>query len=219
MMRPPEEPDYRPPPRSALRIIHQDDDVVVADKPSGLLSVPGRGAARQICALSHLRQMFGPVLDVHRLDMDTSGLIVFARTPAAQSHLSRQFEDRSVTKVYHALVDGRPSGQAGEIELPIGRRWDDRPKRCIDRLGGKPALTRWQILETYETFTRLELRPVTGRTHQLRLHLSAIGHPVLGDRLYGDTTRAARLCLHASWLELTHPSTGARLHFDAPAGF
>lgn len=219
MSRPPVEPDYRPPPRDALRIIYKDGDLVVADKPPGLLSVPGRGAARQICALNYLEEQSGPVFGVHRLDMDTSGLIVFARTPTAQSHLSQQFENRSVSKTYDALVAGCPSSQTGEIDLPIGRRWEDRPKRCIDLKDGKPALTHWQAVRTTETFTHLELRPVTGRTHQLRLHLSVIGHPILGDRLYGDAASKDRLCLNASKLEFDHPSTGKRLRFEVPASF
>lgn len=210
---------YRPPGRDALVIIHCDPSIIVAEKPHGLLSVPGRGEDRQVSALSYLEERFGQVRVVHRLDMDTSGLIVFARTGEAQAHLSRQFEERTAAKTYEALVAGRMAEASGVVDRPIGRLWEERPRRRIDDTGGKPALTRWERVGTVPSGSHLVLRPQTGRTHQLRVHLASIGHPILGDRLYGSSVDADRLCLHATELELRHPEHGRTVRFSSAAPF
>lgn len=194
--------------------------MLVADKPTGLLSVPGRGEARQDCLQRRLENSRGSLTAVHRLDMDTSGLIVFARTPSAARSLSRAFEMRRVAKRYRALAHGIPAGTRGEIDLPIGRDWSMRPLRKADRDAGQPALTRWSLIEDCGGHALLELEPETGRTHQLRVHLQAIGHPICGDRLYGRPDGFQRLCLHACQLALQHPESADLLEFwsDAPFG-
>ena len=203
----PEPRIYDPPRSSALGIVHADASIIVADKPSGLLSVPGKGADKQASALHYLEAKFGEVYDVHRLDMDTSGLIVFARTREAQQDLAGQFRERRIVKTYDVIVEGRMESPSGRIDLAIGRRWEDRPRRCIDDVHGKPSLTDWIRVGTTENRSHLKLCPQTGRTHQLRVHLSAIGHPIIGDRLYGSNVTNQRLQLHASRLKFTHPDT------------
>ena len=196
-----------------------DADCLVADKPAGLLSVPGRGADRLDCLKSRLEAMHGTLQIVHRLDMDTSGLMVFARTKEAASALSSAFENRRVHKRYSALVEGVPDSRSGEIALPIGRDWEARPRRKIDMADGRPALTRWRLAGQTGSGALMDLEPVTGRTHQLRLHLSAIGHPVLGDRLYGRAETASRLCLHACQLGFPHPQSGDWILMESRAAF
>ena len=215
----PPEPDYCPPPPEALDIIHADESFIVADKPAGLLSVPGRGGHKLASVLTYLADRYGSALDVHRLDLDTSGLIVVARNRKAQSSLAKQFSDRTVSKTYDALVKGQMESDAGQIDLPIGRDWHDRPRRRIDHESGKPSRTRWSLESQAENNAHLKLQPVTGRTHQLRLHLASIGHPILGDRLYDSAFRSGRLCLHASQLDFTHPETGKPLKFLSTAPF
>lgn len=196
------------PPAGTGTILLQDDDILVADKPSGLLAVPGRGDARQDCLQRRLEVRFGPLETVHRLDMDTSGLIVFARNKPAGRALSTAFGAHQVSKHYRALVHGVPDRLSGEIGLPVGRDWAMRPLRKIDAREGKPALTRWRVAGRWPGLSLLDLEPVTGRTHQLRVHLQAIGHPICGDRLYGRPDNAERLCLHACQLAFAHPRTG-----------
>ena len=210
---------YCPPDAGALDVLYQDAALIVASKPAGLLSVPGKGPDKQACALQYLTAEFGTVLDVHHLDMDTSGLIVFARTAEAQGHLSAQFRDRRVPKTYDALVAGCPESASGRIDLPIGRRWEDRPKRCIDRTNGKQAITDWQLVRCSGERSHLKLIPLTGRTHQLRLHLSAVGHPIIGDPLYGEGDREKRLYLHASSLKFTHPDSQQSVEFTSSSPF
>jgi tRNA pseudouridine32 synthase/23S rRNA pseudouridine746 synthase len=211
---------YAPPPADTLKLHHVDADIIVAEKPSGLLSVPGRGEDRQFSALSILTQRFGETFVVHRLDMDTSGLIIFARNREAQSALSRLFEAQAVEKRYTAKVHGTPVEDAGRITLAIGRKWEDRPARCIDEISGKPSETCWQLKHRGKNTSLLEVTPRTGRTHQIRLHLAAIGHPILGDRLYGNTeTFDDRLCLHASALVFEHSRSGKLVTFESPAPF
>lgn len=210
---------YAPPGPATVKVLHIDEHLLVADKPTGLLSVPGRGVARQASVLTYLSAVHGPLQAVHRLDMDTSGLLAFARTAETASRLGTAFEAREVSKTYHALVEGCPQGRHGRIDLAIGRDWAERPKRRIDPQGGKPACTLWRLEETRGGIALLRLEPLTGRTHQIRLHLAAIGHPVRGDRLYGRSEGETRLALHASELWLPHPQTGAVTGFSSPHPF
>lgn len=211
-------PPYTPPPADDLISLFVDDDIIVADKPSGLLSVPGRGAEKAICAASLLANRHGSAFTVHRLDMDTSGVMVFARTKAAQRALSICFQKRLPEKQYTAIVEGRPQGDSGTITLPIAKFSRQRPLRHIDE-DGQEAITHWQVVERDNHTTRLKLIPETGRSHQLRLHLSAIGHPILGDPFYGDTALAKRLLLHAEKLSFPHPETMKSIQFKAKPPF
>ena len=215
---------------SGLAVVHADDALLVLDKPSGLLAVPGRGEDKQDALSTRVQQRYPDALIVHRLDMATSGLMLMARGLAAQRRLSQCFAAREVHKRYVALVDGQLVSPAAApdgwslIDLPIIVDWPRRPRRIIDAARGQPSLTRWRVLpgEPGANRTRLELEPVTGRSHQLRVHLRAIGHPILGDALYADApaqARASRLLLHACALRLPHPVTGDMLRFESPAPF
>lgn len=211
-----------------LQILYADDSLLVLNKPSGLLSVPGRGEDKQDCLSRRAQSLYPDALVVHRLDMATSGLMLMARGAAMQRAMSQLFERREVHKRYVALVDGRlaPASSAdgwGLIDLPIVVDWPRRPLRIIDA-GGKPSQTRWRSVsfDDAANSTRVELEPVTGRSHQLRVHLLALGHPILGDALYApDAVRARspRLLLHACALRLVHPATGALLSVESPADF
>lgn len=207
---------------SGLDTVYADDYLLVFNKPSGLLSVPGRGDDKQDCLSTRAQQAYPDALVVHRLDMSTSGLIVMARGMAMQRILNAAFANRAVAKCYTAVVAGQPSETQGQIDLPILVDWPNRPLRKIDWENGKPSCTRWRVLGTLDDRTRLELEPVTGRSHQLRVHLAAIGHPILGDALYAPLpvqALASRLLLHASTLALQHPATGAALRWDCAAAF
>ena len=218
-----------PTPETALTCLHADDALLVLAKPAGLLSVPGRGADKQDCASARASQQWPGALVVHRLDMATSGLLLMARTPEVQRALSQAFADRQVEKRYQAIVQGcvaAPESQGGwgDIELPIAADWERRPLRVIDHERGKPSHTRWRLLasDTTAQTSRLELSPITGRTHQLRLHLAAIGHAILGDALYADASvqaRAPRLLLHATRLAFAHPLSGAWVQYALPPDF
>ena len=203
-------------------ILYVDDQIVVVDKPPGLPAVPGRTAALQDCAHSRVRGRHGDALVVHRLDMATSGLLVFARSLEAQRTLGHAFERREVDKRYEAWVAGLPSQDSGSIDLPLAPDWPHRPRQRVDVERGRPARTHWSVLERARDRCRLALQPVTGRTHQLRVHLAQIGHPILGDTLYapdGVQSMAPRLCLHATRLEMKHPQTGLRVVFESPPPF
>ena len=208
-------------------VLHRDAQLLVLDKPAGLLSVPGRGADKADCLSARVQAVFPDALVVHRLDMATSGLIVMARGADTQRRLSRAFAEREVSKRYVAVVAGRLEPQAGGwnvIDLPIAADWPNRPLRVIDRARGQASVTRWRVLahDAAGATTRLELEPVTGRSHQLRLHLQAIGHPILGDALYappGIAGAAPRLVLHACGLRLVHPLTAAAMEFSSAAPF
>jgi tRNA pseudouridine32 synthase/23S rRNA pseudouridine746 synthase len=213
---------------TTLEVIHVDDALLVAVKPAGLLAVPGRGPERADCLWVRLRERWPDALIVHRLDQATSGLMVFGRGPEAQRRLSRAFEHRAVSKRYVAVVDGRLEGDSGSIELPLAADWPNRPRQKIDAAQGRASLTRWRVLERSganaqdSAWTRLELEPVTGRAHQLRVHLLAHGHSILGDALYAPPAvqvRASRLLLHASALAFAHPTTGEALAFASAAPF
>lgn len=207
--------------------LYADDTLLVVDKPSGLLAVPGRGADKQDCLSARVQARYPDALIVHRLDMATSGLMVMARGPAAQRVLSMAFAAREVSKRYVAVVAGRleaPADRWGVIDLPLLVDWPNRPLRIVDHQAGKPSLTRWRVLGYDETSlnTRVELEPVTGRSHQLRVHLRALGHPILGDALYAPPAVQAlspRLLLHAGALRFAHPLTGEALAFESAAPF
>ncbi len=216
---------YCPPPHEGLVILYLSAQVIVVNKPSGLLSVPGRGADKEDCLSRRVQAEFPDALIVHRLDMGTSGIVVMGRGNKAQRELSVMFQERKVLKRYHALVDGQwTAAFAGEIELPIDVDWPNRPKRKVDHAMGRPSLTRYRVLDTSATqaISRIELEPMTGRTHQLRVHMDAMGHPILGDDFYGtpaSCAKAQRLMLHASRLEFSDPETGLPLCIDCPAPF
>jgi tRNA pseudouridine32 synthase/23S rRNA pseudouridine746 synthase len=205
-------------PAAALALLHEDAHLLVLDKPSGLLTVPAKPPGPADCLEARLRAAFPEALLVHRLDRDTSGVIVFARSRLAQRHLGWQFERRQVTKAYVARVAGAVGGEAGRIELPLACDWPNRPRQMVtDR--GKPARTDWAVVGREPGATRLRLTPLTGRSHQLRVHLAAIGHPILGDPLYGDPGSAERLQLHAESLGFRHPEGGAAVRFRVEAPF
>jgi tRNA pseudouridine32 synthase / 23S rRNA pseudouridine746 synthase len=208
------------PPSGPVTVIHADDDIVAVDKPAGLLSVPGRGADRADCLIERLRADFPGVRLVHRLDLDTSGVIVFGLTAQAQAHLGRQFEERRTAKRYQALVAGHVADKQGRVDLPLTVDWPNRPRQKVCHQTGRPAQTDWRALRADGGNTRMRLMPLTGRSHQLRVHMQALGHPILGDSLYSDDWRAwPRLMLHAEELRLTHPATGQTLSLRAPVPF
>lgn len=200
---------------AALGWLHVDDACVVVDKPAGLLSVPGRGEDKQDCAAARVQARYPDALIVHRLDQATSGILLFARGAEMQRAFSYEFMQRRVHKRYLAVVEGLMplDGEWHEINLPLIADWPNRPKQKVDHEIGKPALTRWRALAHENGHTRVELEPVTGRSHQLRVHLLAAGHPIAGDALYGNAASAPRLLLHACEL-----SVGA-LQVRSPAPF
>jgi tRNA pseudouridine32 synthase/23S rRNA pseudouridine746 synthase len=203
---------------SQMEFIYDDEYLLVVNKPAGLLAVPGRGEDKQDCLSKRIQQRHPNALIVHRLDMATSGLIVFARGIAMQRRLSQMFSERIVIKRYVAVVAGKLEPETGEVNLPVGADWLNRPRQKVDMTEGKTALTHYRVIANNTDATRVALEPVTGRTHQLRVHMNAIGHPVVGDRLY-DGPSAQRLMLHACHLCLPHPHTNAPLEFDCPAAF
>jgi tRNA pseudouridine32 synthase/23S rRNA pseudouridine746 synthase len=205
-----------------IELLHADDACLVVDKPNGLLAVPGRGPHLQDCVASRVQAMFADALVVHRLDMATSGLMIFARGAEAQRRLSRAFAQREVHKRYVAVVHGRPEPVEGEIDLPLIADWPNRPLQKVDHAQGKPSLTRYRTLGVEGERTRVELEPVTGRAHQLRVHLLAIGHPIVGDALYAPPDLSAdadRLLLHAAQLRFAHPISGAAIAVDSVVPF
>ena len=212
------------PTERALCVVYADDAIVVLDKPSGLLSVPGRGPDKQDCLSARVQAVVPDALIVHRLDMATSGLMVMARGIAMQRALSEAFATRNVVKRYEAVVHGEVADTPGtwrEIDLPIGVDWPNRPRRVIDPVIGKPSVTRLQRshFDAERQVSHVLLEPLTGRTHQLRLHMQAIGHPILGDALYAPPevlAMAPRLLLHACELAFAHPVSGSPLHFSRP---
>lgn len=213
-------PSYIDPPH----VIYADDALVVLHKPAGLLCVPGRGPDKQDCLSARVQNHYADALIVHRLDMATSGLVLMARGKDNQRLLSMAFENRQVHKLYVAHVAGNVSEDQGEINLPLITDWPNRPKQKVDHVQGKPSLTRWKVTarSADSSTTKLELEPYTGRSHQLRLHLAAIGHPILGDALYASPELVSpypRLMLHAWQLSFTHPVTGQRVEFETGAAF
>jgi tRNA pseudouridine32 synthase/23S rRNA pseudouridine746 synthase len=206
-------PAYYPPPDTGLDVRHIDADLLIVDKPSGLLSVPGRGPGMDDNLASRVQARFPEALTVHRLDMDTSGLLVMARNPEAHRALGRLFELRQVEKEYIAVVAGRVADSERSIALPLIADWPNRPRQMVDFVQGKPALTHLEVLsyDAGSDTTRVRLNPETGRSHQLRVHLQSIGHPILGDDLYAPPeilVRSPRLLLHAAMLAFSHPVSG-----------
>lgn len=203
-------------------ILHLDERLVVADKPPGLPTVPGRPVELHDCLWHRVREQVADALVVHRLDMATSGLVLFARGPDMQRALSVAFATRRVHKRYVAVVHGRPERDTGTIELPLAADWPNRPRQRVDHEHGKPSTTHYAVLERSSTSARLALEPLTGRSHQLRVHLAAIGHTILGDTLYGDAAvqaAAPRLLLHAAGLAFDDPLDGRALSFESAVPF
>ena len=219
---------YAPPPDVGLDVVYLDEAMVVVCKPPGLLSVPGRGEGRQDCMISRVCQRYADALTVHRLDMATSGLLVLARGTVMQRVLSTSFQDRRVDKRYVALLHGVLSCDEGEVNLPLITDWPNRPMQMVCHERGKPSRTRYQVQDRVVIGdgqagqTRVALEPITGRSHQLRVHMLAMGHPIVGDPLYGDQGLQAsfpRLMLHASQLDLPHPISGELISLRSPSPF
>lgn len=210
---------YRPPHAPYLPIAYLDDDIIVVDKPSGLLSVPGKGAHLTDCVEARAQAALPGALIVHRLDMDTSGLILLARNKRAQRIISGQFAKRITRKTYYAVVAGAPEATSGLIDLPLRADWPNRPRQMVCHEMGKAAVTRWEVVERSTRSALLRLMPETGRSHQLRIHLAEIGHPILGDPIYATgvaRTAAPRLMLHAEHLAWRQPIDGLWCEATAP---
>ena len=209
------------PPDTPLQILHHDSEIVLVDKPAGLLSVPGRGEDLADCMIERLRGVFPEVLLVHRLDLDTSGVMVFALTRSTQGYLGQQFEKRQTRKIYVARVWGHIAEKQGQVDLPLIVDWPNRPRQHVNHETGKPAVTDWRVAKYGDNETRVRLMPQTGRSHQLRVHMQAIGHPILGDTLYAEGAAAdfPRLMLHAESLRFRHPETGRSETYAAPCPF
>lgn len=207
-----------------VKIIYQDEHLLVVNKPEFLLSVPGRAPENKDCVITRLQEQFPEAMIVHRLDLDTSGLLIVPIQRAAMSHLARQFQERKIYKRYQAVVWGKIRESAGSIELPIISDWVNRPKQRIDFLNGKHALTHYRILHIDHGTqqSRIELNPVTGRSHQLRIHCREIGHPIIGCDMYAHAEALAaskRLLLHASDISFTHPESGEKINVHSPVPF
>ncbi|WP_299701045.1 RluA family pseudouridine synthase [uncultured Tateyamaria sp.] len=213
--------DVYAPPNDPLDILHDDAEMLVVDKPSGLLSVPGKGEHLSDCLIARVQAVWPQALLVHRLDRDTSGVMVFGLTPHAQRFLSKQFELRSAKKTYVARVWGRMTPKTGRVDLPLIVDWPNRPRQHVDHENGKPAVTDWRVLRDAETESRVRLFPQTGRSHQLRVHMLALGHPILGDPFYaeGPACEFDRLMLHSEELRIKHPDSGKMMRFRASAPF
>ncbi|PCI48463.1 MAG: RNA pseudouridine synthase [Alphaproteobacteria bacterium] len=213
--------DYKPP-LAPLKILYHDKDILVLNKPSGLLSVPGRQDHMKDSLSQRVQAEFPSATVVHRLDRDTSGIMLMALNKQAHRHISMQFEKRVTEKSYIAHLYGQVVRDTGEIDLPLILDWPNRPLHIVDHEKGKNALTRWKVLERGGGFIRVAFYPVTGRTHQLRVHAAAMGHPILGDSLYAHKKAlgmADRLRLHATLLTLLHPVTKEKITFTSEADF
>ncbi len=213
---------YQPPHSPYLEFLYRDSDIAVVNKPSGLLSVPGKAPEHQDSLIKRVNRVLPTATVVHRLDMATSGVMVLALNKAAHRHLSRQFETRQTRKRYFARVWGQLTQDNGTVDLPLICDWPNRPKQKVDYEVGKPALTRYEVVYSNQHESLVALYPITGRSHQLRVHMLALGHPILGDRLYGSEKSrqaAARLQLHASALQLCHPVSEQWYSFESPLPF
>ncbi|MEM6758113.1 MAG: RluA family pseudouridine synthase [Pseudomonadota bacterium] len=213
--------DSYAPPDTALNILHEDADLLAVDKPAGLLSVPGKGPHLADCLIARLQDHWPEALVVHRLDRDTSGVMVFALSAAAQKFLGRQFELRAARKTYVARVHGRLTPKTGRVDLPLCADWPNRPRQHVNFEHGKQAVTDWTVLTDTAHETRVRLMPRTGRSHQLRVHMRELGHPILGDPLYarGSGRDHPRLMLHSETLRIKNPVDGHTMRFQAPAPF
>ncbi|WP_352411076.1 bifunctional tRNA pseudouridine(32) synthase/23S rRNA pseudouridine(746) synthase RluA [Mixta sp. BE291] len=214
---------YNPPLEPWLHILYQDDHIMVVNKPSGLLSVPGRLEEHKDSVMTRIQRDFPQAESVHRLDMATSGVLVVALTKAAERELKRQFREREPEKSYVARIWGHPPKDEGLVDLPLICDWPNRPKQKVCFETGKSAQTEYLVLErAADNSARIQLKPITGRSHQLRVHMQALGHPILGDRFYAHDealAMASRLQLHAEWLTITHPAFGNKMTFRQPADF
>ncbi|MEW6994169.1 bifunctional tRNA pseudouridine(32) synthase/23S rRNA pseudouridine(746) synthase RluA [Colwelliaceae bacterium MEBiC 14330] len=218
---------YHPPMSPYLEIIFQDDDIVVLNKASGILSVPGRLPEHQDCLQNRVQRILPNATIVHRLDMATSGLIIMALNKAAHIAISRQFEQRKTQKTYLARVFGILEATTGSVDLPLICDWPNRPKQKVDHENGKQSLTHYKVVSQndkadHQASSLVELTPITGRSHQLRVHMLALGHPILGDKLYAHEralSMSKRLQLHALTLSLFHPTTKEAITFSAPCPF
>ena len=226
---------YNPPRSVGLDLVYSDHALIIVNKPAGLLSVPGRGADKSDNLAARVQNEFPGAISVHRLDMGTSGLLVFARNKDIHRRLSLLFHERQVTKCYVALVAGHVEFTAGEVDLPLVSDWPNRPRQKVDFAFGKLSLTRYRLMEYTEIpiqpslqlckqgfdASRVELEPLTGRTHQLRVHMAAIGHPIIGDILYGEEAGASaeRMLLHSRLLSFTHPLSGELLTLTCETPF
>lgn len=214
--------DYAPPTEPWLDVLHEDDSLVVLNKPSGILSVAGNRPGLEDCLVARAQQRWPGAKLIHRLDKDTSGVFIMGRHHRAQRHISRQFESRRATKNYVARVDGVVTADAGTIELPLATDPANRPMQHVDHAEGRSAITHWQVLDRETNVTRLLLRPKTGRSHQLRVHMRELGHTILGDNFYADDrvlAMADRLQLHALGLTVRHPDGGTPTTYFAPTPF
>lgn len=213
--------DAYAPPDTPLDVLHIDHELLAVNKPSGLLSVPGKGTHLADCLIARVQTAFPEALLVHRLDRDTSGVMVFAMTPHAQRHLGLQFEHRRTKKFYIARVWGEMAEAEGVVDLPLIVDWPNRPRQMVDHETGRPAVTRWKRLRAAAGESRVRLMPETGRSHQLRVHMRELGHPILGDPFYAEGAARAypRLMLHAEQLRVLHPDGGKSVTFKAKAPF
>ncbi len=207
-----------PPPIGDIEYVYNDEQVIIVEKPANMLSVPGRSPEKQDCLIRRVQKRFPEARIVHRLDFSTSGLMVIAQNQESHRKLSRQFENREIEKTYVAEVYGQPEQESGELNLPLRCDWERRPLQIVDYELGKKAQTFWRIIERFENSCLVELKPTTGRTHQLRVHMQAMDHPILGDELYANEvaySMSARLCLHSKELIITHPTENNRLTFSS----
>jgi len=213
--------DLYTPPDDPLDVLHEDAELLVVSKQAGLLSVPGKGERLADCLIARVQVVWPHALLVHRLDRDTSGVMVFGLTPHAQRFLSKQFELRAAKKTYVARVWGRVTPKVGRVDLPLIVDWPNRPRQHVDHENGKPAVTDWRVLRDSEVESRVRLMPKTGRSHQLRVHMLALGHPILGDPFYaeGEARDFERLMLHSEELRIKHPDSGRMLRFRQGAPF
>ncbi|MEI5640756.1 MULTISPECIES: bifunctional tRNA pseudouridine(32) synthase/23S rRNA pseudouridine(746) synthase RluA [unclassified Pseudoalteromonas] len=214
--------NYAPPSDPYLDILYQDEDILVLNKPSGLLTVPGKDPKHWDSAIARVNYVYPNAKIVHRLDMATSGVLCLAMHKQAHRDLSIQFQDRLTKKGYVARVAGRLAPATGSVDLPLICDWPNRPKQMVCHETGKPSLTHYEVIAYEDAATRVKLTPITGRSHQLRVHMLSLGHAILGDRLYATGSAlaaASRLQLHAEWLQITHPTSGASMTFTAPVPF
>ncbi|MBQ4832880.1 bifunctional tRNA pseudouridine(32) synthase/23S rRNA pseudouridine(746) synthase RluA [Pseudoalteromonas sp. MMG010] len=214
--------NYNPPMTPYLSIIYQDDDLLIVNKPSELLTVPGKDPKHADSLINRVNRVFPNAKIVHRLDMATSGILCLAMNKAAHRHLSMQFQERETSKRYIARIYGQLKTKTGSVDLPLICDWPNRPKQMVDHENGKPSLTHFEVLEYEANATRVALTPITGRSHQLRVHMLSLEHPILGDRLYAHPqalSAAPRLQLHAQMLQIKHPVSEQVLTFEVEPEF